>query len=76
MSETENAAGPGGVLAAPTPGLARPQIHLPETVAHRFPDRAARHWLLSSVVWLTIVVVLLLRKSPDTEGFTVRKVRS
>ncbi|MFB9316734.1 phosphatase PAP2 family protein [Cryptosporangium minutisporangium] len=27
-------------------------------------------------VWLTIVVMLLLRKSPQAEGFTARKVRS
>src|SRR6266542_6245707 len=38
------------VLEAPSPRQAPP-----EDVPFRYPDRAARHWLLASVVWLTIV---------------------
>ncbi len=49
MDDTPTAAGPA-VLEAPTPGQAPP-----EEVPYRFPDRAARHWLLASVVWLTVV---------------------
>ena len=49
MSESPQTAGEAA-LAAPTP------LELPPAAeAFRFPDRAARHWLLASVVWLTVV---------------------
>jgi cbb3-type cytochrome c oxidase subunit I len=37
------------VLAPPDPGRTRRSSRLP------FPDGAAKHWLLSSIVWLTVV---------------------
>jgi cytochrome c oxidase cbb3-type subunit I len=37
------------VLEAPAPVTERPAQPLP------YPDRAARHWLLSAVIWLTVV---------------------
>ncbi len=37
------------VLEAPAPIEERPPRPFP------FPDRAARHWLLSSIIWLTVV---------------------
>src|SRR5438045_6774482 len=40
----------GAVLATPVPATRVPEVEpLP------FPDRAARHWLLASIVWLTVV---------------------
>src|SRR5204863_5168417 len=44
------AAGPA-VLEAPSPAAVPP----PGEAAYRYPDRAARHWLLASIVWLTVV---------------------
>src|SRR2546430_530716 len=31
------------------------EVGADEPKRHPFPDRAARHWLLSSIVWLTVV---------------------
>src|SRR6266576_1119883 len=50
MDESQPAAGPA-VLEAPSTRQAPP----PEAAAFRYPDRAAKHWLLASVVWLTVV---------------------
>src|SRR3954451_16703999 len=49
----KSAASPGAaVLEAPAPREGVP----PDAVATKpYPDRAARHWLLASVVWLTVV---------------------
>src|SRR3954447_3566021 len=47
----ESTSGPGSaVLEAPAP--TRPP---PQEVPYAYPDRAAKHWLLASVVWLTVV---------------------
>ncbi len=40
---------PGAVLEAPAPARARRLQRLP------FPDGAAKHWILSSIIWLTVV---------------------
>ena len=50
MDESQTPAG-SAVLEAPDPRLAPPRV----PAGYRFPDRAAKHWLLSSVVWLTVV---------------------
>jgi cytochrome c oxidase cbb3-type subunit I len=63
-------AGPeAAVLEAPTPREMGP----PEPRALPFPDSAARHWLLASVVWLTVVdlfgfVLTTEFISPETFG--------
>jgi cbb3-type cytochrome oxidase subunit 1 len=45
----EDTRDPGAaVLESHEVGAARPK-------PHPFPDRAAKHWLLSSIVWLTVV---------------------
>ena len=46
MDESESAAGPA-VLQAPSPRQAPP----PAEAAFRYADRAAKHWLLASVLW-------------------------
>jgi len=47
----EPTSGPSSaVLQAPTPRLQPPQ-----EIPYRYPGRAAKHWLLASVVWLTVV---------------------
>ena len=49
MSE-ERRPGPGTVQAeAPAPLTERAMRASP------FPDRAAKHWILSSIIWLTVV---------------------
>ena len=40
---------PGTAAEAPAPMMP------PATGTWRFPDGAARHWLLSSIIWLTVV---------------------
>src|SRR6266540_2130839 len=48
----ERAANAGAaVLGAPAPSATGP----PEVAPLSYPDRAARHWLLAAVVWLTVV---------------------
>ncbi len=47
---SEGTTGPGGdVLGPPLPLAGRPERPF------RFPDRAARHWFLSAIFWLTVV---------------------
>src|SRR6266511_2721530 len=47
--ERERPLEPGAIGEAPAPLTQRAARPSP------FPDRAARHWLLSSIIWLTVV---------------------
>src|SRR2546423_567150 len=53
----KSAASPGAaVFEAPDPREMEP----PEAERRPYPDRAARHWFLSSVVWLTVVDLIVI----------------
>jgi len=39
----------------------------------RFPDRAAKHWLLSSIIWLTVVDLFGLVLAPSLFAGGVRR---
>ena len=38
-----------------SPGAAILEAPVTERPVRPFPDRAARHWLISAIVWLTVV---------------------
>ncbi|HVR12178.1 MAG TPA: hypothetical protein VMS41_00240, partial [Gaiellaceae bacterium] len=46
---SERTTGPGSEVLGPVPLPGRPERPF------RFPDRAARHWFLSAIFWLTVV---------------------